>query len=247
MGDSMAMVLGLVVLAFFSGMLGLGVAFAAVPFLGLFLPDLVHQVQPLSLLLNGVTGLFSTIGFARSGLVEWRRAAGLAVVTTVSAPVGAFLAQRTHQTYIWALYFAAVVFLAYRLFRPVRERPKGQENYRAALVLAIPISVLSGLLGVGPGFLLLPTLILAGFEAKRAAGMNALAITPPSFSSLVPHLGTARLDPSLTLALVLAGSAASYAGARLTSLRIPSARLRQLFGVLIVVMTAYKLLTLMRT
>jgi hypothetical protein len=246
MSNSATMVLGLAVLSFVSGMLGLGVAFAAVPFLGLFLPDLVHQVQPLSLLLNGLTGLFSTIGFARSGLVEWRRAAGLAVVTTLSAPAGAYLAQHTRQAYIWALYFAAVVFLAYRLFRPVAERPRGEERYRTVLGLAVPISVLSGLLGVGPGFLLLPTLILCGFEAKRAAGMNALAITPPSFSSLVPHVGTARLDPSLTLALVLAGCAASYAGARLTSLRLPAARLKQLFGVLIVVMTAYKLLTLVR-
>lgn len=246
MGVMLAMVVGLVVLSFVSGMLGLGVAFAAVPFLGLFLPDLVHQVQPLSLLLNGITGFFSTVGFARSGLVEWRRATLLAVVTTVAAPAGAYLAQHTRQSYIWGLYFAAVVFLAYRLFRPVSERPRGQERFRVALALAVPISVLSGLLGVGPGFLLLPTLILCGFDAKHAAGMNALAITPPSFSSLVPHIGTARLDPTLTLALVLAGSAASYAGARLTSLRLPAGRLKQLFGVLIVVMTAYKLLTLVR-
>jgi uncharacterized protein len=41
---------GLGLLALLSGMLGLGVAFAAVPFLSLFMPDLVHQVQPLSLL-----------------------------------------------------------------------------------------------------------------------------------------------------------------------------------------------------
>ena len=46
---------GLFALSVASGMLGLGVAFAAVPFLGFFLPDLVHQVQPLSLFLNGVT------------------------------------------------------------------------------------------------------------------------------------------------------------------------------------------------
>jgi hypothetical protein len=240
------MVVGLAVLSFVSGMLGLGVAFAAVPFLGLFLLDLVHEVQPLSLLLNGLTGLFSMIGFARSGLVEWRRAGILALVTTVSAPLGAYLAQTTRQSHIWGLYFAAVVFLAYRLFRPVAERPRGQERFRVALALAVPISVLSGLLGVGPGFLLLPTLILCGFEAKHAAGMNALAITPPSFSSLVPHVGTARLDPSLTLALVLGGCAASYAGARLTSRRLPAGRLKQLFGILIVVMTAYKLFTLVR-
>ena len=56
------------------------------PFLGLFLHDLVHQVQPLSLVLNGVTALFSLFGFAQSGLVMWKPAILLAVVTTVAAP-----------------------------------------------------------------------------------------------------------------------------------------------------------------
>jgi uncharacterized membrane protein YfcA len=60
---------GLFVLSLVSGMLGLGVAFAAVPFLGFFMTDLVHQIQPLILFLNGVTALFSMLGFARSGLV----------------------------------------------------------------------------------------------------------------------------------------------------------------------------------
>jgi hypothetical protein len=42
------------------------VAFAAVSFLGLFLPDLAHQVRPLSFLLNGITALLAVFGFARS-------------------------------------------------------------------------------------------------------------------------------------------------------------------------------------
>jgi len=57
---TLLIVLGLLVLSVVSGMLGLGVALAAVPFLALFMPDLVHQVQPLSLLLNGLTALFAT-------------------------------------------------------------------------------------------------------------------------------------------------------------------------------------------
>jgi hypothetical protein len=48
---------GLFVLAVISGMLGLGVAFAAVPFLSFFLPDLVHQVQPLTHLIHGMAGI----------------------------------------------------------------------------------------------------------------------------------------------------------------------------------------------
>ena len=73
MSPTIVIIGGLFILALVSGMVGLGVAFAALPFLGFFMPDLVHQVQPLSLLLNGVTALFAAAGFARSGLVDWNR------------------------------------------------------------------------------------------------------------------------------------------------------------------------------
>jgi hypothetical protein len=243
MNPAVIMTCGLFVLAVASGMLGLGVAFSAVPFLALYLPDLVHQVQPLSLLLNGITALFAVFGFARSGLVDWRKAIVLALVTTASAPLGAWLVRFVPQSYIWAIYLASVIYMAYRLFRPVKERP-GEEHFNAALILAVPISILSGFLGVGPGFLLMPTLILVGFNAKKAAGINAFAVCPPSFSSLIPHIGTAQWDMDLALPLLVAGAIGSFLGARLTSLYVPSGRLKQIFGVLIVVMTAYKIYTL---
>jgi len=143
------------------------------------------------------------------------------------------------------VYFLAVIYLTYRMFKPAQqavEHPK----YGWALVLAIPISALSGFLGVGPGFLLLPTLILLGFEAKHAAGMNALAITPPSFSALIPHLRTAHFNVNLTLSLLLVGAAGSYLGARLTSRYLPGARIKQIFGILLVATTIYKIWTLLQ-
>lgn len=236
---------GLFVLSILSGMLGLGVAFAAVPFLSLFLSDLVNQVQPLTLLLNGLTALFATFGFARSGLVDWKKAGILAVITTISAPVGAWLSKYLPQTFILTIYFVAVSYLAYSLFRPTQAREGAQENFVLALVLAIPISILAGLLGVGPGFLLMPSLILVGFAPKKAAGMNALAVTPPSFSALLPHLSSAIWDWPLTLSLLLVGAGGAFLGARITSLYVPGRRLKQLFGVIIVLLTAYKLFTLL--
>jgi len=201
-------------------------------------------VQPLTLILNGLTALFATLGFARSGYVDWGKAIGLAVITTLSAPIGAWLAHYIPQTYILYVYLIVVLYLAYSLFRPVKAKAEAQENYRLALVLAIPISILAGFLGIGPGFLLMPTLILLGFEAKRAAGINAFAVTPPSFSALIPHLGAAIWDPALTITLILVGSAGAFAGARISSLYVPSGRLKQIFGILIVIMTAYKIFTL---
>ena len=245
MNPFIIMTIGLFFLSVVSGMLGLGVAFSAVPFLALFLPDLVHQVQPLSLLLNGITALFAVFGFAQSGFVDWKKAITLAIVTTLTAPFGAWLVQHVTQFYVWFAYLLAVIYIAYRLFKPVKERP-GDENFRLALILAVPISVLSGFLGIGPGFLLMPTLILVGFEAKKAAGINAFAVCPPSFSSLIPHIGTAQWDFNLTVTLLVVGAVGSFAGARLTSLYLPSGRVKQLFGILIVIMTVYKIYTLIK-
>jgi uncharacterized membrane protein YfcA len=246
------MTVGLFVLAVVSGMLGLGVAFAAIPFLSLFISDLVHRVQPLSLLLNGITALFSVLGFAMSGLIDWKKALLLSGVTVIFAPLGSWLASANivKPIYIWIIYLISVIYLAYRLMAPTKQgqsaKASGKGDYFwVAFLLAAPISVLSGLLGVGPGFLLMPTLILVGIEPKRAAAINAFAVTPPSFSALLPHLSTARFDPVLTLALLIAGAVGSFLGARLTSLYIPGLRLKQIFALLIVAVTLYKLVTML--
>jgi hypothetical protein len=87
--------------------------------------------------------------------------------------------------------------------------------------------------------------VLVGVEVKHAAAMNAIAVTPPSFTALIPHLSTAVWDPTLTVALLVAGVAGSFAGARITSLYVPAGWVKQLFAVLIVVVTAYKVVTIL--
>lgn len=239
-------IVGMFFLSTISGMLGLGVAFAAIPFLGLFFTDLVYQVQPLSLFLNGFTALFSAIGFSRSGLVKWNKAISLSIVTTIAAPMGSCLAQVINPNLIWVIYLSSAAYLAYRLFKPTQAAEAGRkENFRLAMILAVPISILSGLLGVGPGFLLMPTLILAGFNPKKAAGINAFAVTLPSFSALIPRFGAIQFDPGLTITLVVVGSIGSFIGAKITSIYVPGVRIKQIFAILIVVVTLYKVYTVL--
>jgi uncharacterized membrane protein YfcA len=234
MNSTVIIIAGLLFLSTISGMLGLGVAFAAVPFLSFFLPDLVHQVQPLTLILNGVTAIFSTFGFAKSHFVDWPKAIILAIVTTIIAPAGAFLVQVVPQSYVWFIYLAAVIYLAFNLFRPVKHNEDRTPNFKLVLILAI-----------GPGFLLMPTLIIAGFEPKHAAGINSFAVAPPSFSALIPHWHTMQIDWQLAALLLVVGAIGSFAGARLTSVYVPPVRLKQMFGVLIVIMTLYKIFSLL--
>lgn len=245
--EVLVIAIGLLVLSVASGMLGLGVAFAAVPFLGFFMGDLVHEVQPLSLFLNGVTAIFAAVGFAKSGLVAWRPALMLTAVTAVGAPLGSLLAQGASQAWLWGLYLVAVGYLAFRMFQKGGGPLEGAAEHPRlglALILAVPISVVAGLLGVGPGFLLMPVLIVAGYEPKLAAGITAVAVTLPSFTALIPHLGTAKVDLGVAAVLVVVGAAGSFFGARLTSRFVSGPTLKRVFGVLIVVMTAVKIVTI---
>ena len=61
-------------LSFLSGMLGLGVAFIAIPVLGLFGYDLINEIQPWALLLNGLTAISAAIAFWKAGMVDKRGA-----------------------------------------------------------------------------------------------------------------------------------------------------------------------------
>ncbi|OGA50070.1 MAG: hypothetical protein A3F74_06920 [Betaproteobacteria bacterium RIFCSPLOWO2_12_FULL_62_58] len=227
-------------LSILSGMLGIGVAFAAVPFLSLYLPDLVSQVQPLSLLLNGVTAMFSLAGFAQAGYVDWRRGGILALATTLSAPIGSYLAHLVSPVFIWTVYFVSVLYLCWRLMRPHIQQ-QGKERFRSGVLLAIPISIITGFLGVGPGFLLMPALMLVGFNTRSAAGMNALAVTPSSFSAVLPHWSNMHLDFWMAVPLIFSGALGSFIGARLATRQIPEAYLRKILLAVILVATVYRL------
>ena len=226
-------------------MLGIGVAFAAVPFLSLYMPDLVNQVQPLSLILNGVTAFFSLIGFARAGYVDWKRGGLLAAITTASAPVGSSLARLVTPGELWTAYFIAVAFLCWSLTRPQPQKNK-KKNFKLALALAVPISIVSSFIGVGPGFLLVPALMFSGFNARSAAAMNSLAVTPSSFSAAAPHWPHMQFDAALAVPLIVAGAIGSLVGARLATTHVPEDYLRYVLLVVVIAASLYRIAQFLR-
>ena len=227
-------------LSFLSGMLGLGVAFIAIPVLGLFGFDLKDVIQPWALLLNGLTAISGAIAFWRAGMVDRRGAL---------APRGHHDDRRARSasgccsspppTLVWWLYVGVLLFLAVRMLLP---KPRSTENVaeitdaagREAGVAAVPISIFAGFLGVGPGFLLMPTLTLVGYSARLAAATNSVAVTVPSFSAFASHLGTATFDWPTVIITSVASVIGAWLGARFTAGRVKSATLSRIFAIALV-------------
>lgn len=236
----------LFVLSFISGMLGLGVAFVATPVLSLFGFELKHVIMPWSLWLNGLTAISSAIAFSRARMVDWRTAIPLLIITTATAPVGVWLLQFVPTQIVWWIYIAVLLFLAYRMtFPPKMDDSKaqviGDMTRVKAGVASAAIGVFAGFLGVGPGFLMMPTLVMLGYTARIAAATNAVIVTLPSFSAFAGHLATARFDWGMLIATSIAAVIGARAGAIYMSKRVKSLTLSRVFAVALVMLAMQRI------
>jgi len=235
----------LFVLSFVAGMMGLGVAFIATPVLGLFGFELKNVIMPWSLWLNGLTAISGAVAFARAKMVDWRTAIPLLIITTLVAPLGVWLLQFVPTTVVWWIYVAVLVFLAYRMAFP----PK-MDDSRAPVIadgtrvkgglLSAAIGVFAGFLGVGPGFLLMPTLVLLGYTARLAAATNSVIVTLPSFSAFASHLGSAQFDWLMLALTSVTAVIGAQLGARFMTKRVKSLTLSRLFALALVLLAAQR-------
>ena len=226
-----------------SGMLGIGVAFAALPILSFGGGDLVHELQPVALFLNGITALFSALAFWRAGYVQWRRAASVSLVATVFAPLGALLAQYTAPGLLWSAYLGAVLLVLGLTFIGHTTEPR-PNAFVKALAATAPIALFSAMLGVGPGFLLVPVMLYLGWSARSAAATNAVAVVPSSLAALLPHLGSATVNVAQYAPIVALAAVAALLGGQLASHRIPDRWLRYLFAGSLAGLALYKTFSL---
>jgi len=238
-------------LSFVAGMMGLGVAFIATPVLGLFGFELKHEIMPWSLWLNGLTAISGAIAFARARMVDWRTAVPLLIITTIVAPIGVWLLRYVSTTTVWWIYVGVLFFLAYRMAFP----PKMDDSRTPIITdrtrvkggsLSAGIGVFAGFLGVGPGFLMMPALVLLGYTARLAAATNSVIVTLPSFSAFATHLSKAQFDWLMLALTSITAVIGAQGGARFMARRVKSLTLSRLFALALVLLATQRVYLLLR-
>ncbi len=106
------------------------------------------------------------------------------------------------------------------------------------------MGVLTGLVGVGGGFLIVPALVLlGGLTMHRAVATSLVIIALKSFSGFWKYLEvldslSLELDWKVIGIVTGLGIGGSFIGNRMAT-RIPQARLRKIFGTFLIIMAAY--------
>jgi len=103
------------------------------------------------------------------------------------------------------------------------------------------VGVLTGFLGVGGGFLIVPALVmLIGLPMPVAIGTSLIVIAMNSLAGLLGHLTGAAIDIRLIVIFVTAGLVGTYAGARLAH-RLRPDRLRAVFAIFVIALALFLL------
>lgn len=232
---------------------GAGAGVLAVPLMVFVLHLPLQQAAPAALASVGVASAVGAVLGLREGIVRYRAAGLIGAMGMVAAPLGVALAQRVPARPLMAVFAGVLALVAWRMARPAAPdapRPppvcvmdpadgRLRWNLRCARMLAgtgATSGFMSGLLGVGGGFVIVPSLLRFSDIEMRHIQATTLAVI-----ALVSISGTAAAawQGSLPLGVALPFAAAAIVSqllARPLARRLPARRLQQAFsGVCVVV------------
>lgn len=227
------------------GLLGGGGSILTVPILSYVAGMESKAAIASSLFVVAATSSAAVISHARAGHVRWRTGLLFGAAGMVGAYGGGLVAGYIPGRVLMILFGLMMAATAIGMLR----KPKGRRGAAArsdlpvvkVLIEGVVVGIVTGLVGAGGGFLVVPALvILGGLSMQAAVGTSLLVIAMKSSAGLAGHLGHVDVDWKLTLAVTGAAIAGSFLGGRLAG-RIPADALRRGFGLFIIAMAVFVL------
>jgi hypothetical protein len=236
---------------------GAGGGILAVPLLvfGLHLP--LAQAAPTGLIAVGTAAALAAALGLREGIVRYRAAGFMSAFGMAMAPLGVWLAARLPATPMLLGFAALLLFVSWRSLRPAPTEAAQTEGHipcrlnpaegrlrwtprcaRALAATGLASGLLSGLFGVGGGFVIIPALQQLSNLDLRSIQATALAVI-----ALVSASGVAAAAASGALPWAVAlpfgsGAVAALLAGRVLAKRLHTGHLRRAFGLLTLIVAA---------
>lgn len=222
------------------GVFGGGGSILAVPMLVLVTHLAPAGAVATSLAMVGTTSLVASYAHQRRGLVRYKVALVFGLSGVLTAFVGARVTGLVSGSFVMHAFagLMLVTGLGMLLGRTRKASalslaPPSGPRPAAAILAGAGVGLVTGFLGVGGGFLVVPALIaFAGLSMREAVGTSLLVIAVNSGAGFIGHLGSGRLDPNLIAVLTAAAVAGALVGERFAR-QVSTTKLRRGFGLLV--------------
>lgn len=234
------------------GLLGGGGSILTVPVLVYVLGLDAKPAIAMSLPVVGVTSLISAAFHWRLGNVRVGTALAFGVLAMAGAFAGAKLSVFLSGAVQLALLAVVMLAAAASMLRGGRARhdpaseaasatPGAPPRIALLVPIALGVGVLTGIVGIGGGFLVVPALVLlAGVPMRQAVGTSLLVIAMNSASGFAGYLGTVDIDWGFLSGFTAAAVAGALAGTALI-VHVPQATLKRAFAGFLLLMGGFVL------
>jgi uncharacterized membrane protein YfcA len=225
------------------GLLGGGGSILTVPLLAYVAGMDAKEAIATSLLVVGVTSAVGAISHARAGRVQWRTGILFGLAGMVGAYGGGLLSRFIPGTVLLLGFAVMMIATAIAMLRGRKNKAAAGEGDAAMpvgkiLLDGVVVGLVTGLVGAGGGFLVVPALaLLGGLPMPIAVGTSLIVIAMKSFAGLGGYLSTVQIDWRLAAMVTGAAVVGSLIGGRLTSLVDPDT-LRKCFGWFVLIMSS---------
>ncbi|MCB0527545.1 MAG: sulfite exporter TauE/SafE family protein [Lewinellaceae bacterium] len=211
-----------------------------------------------SLFIVGLTALVGSFNYGKKGLLDYKTALifGLPSIVTVYATrkfivpvipetvfnIGSFTVSK--DLFVMLLFALLMVAASVSMIRDKRSGngdATREKKYNYPLIFAegIVVGALTGLVGAGGGFLIIPALVLlAGLPMKEAVGTSLLIIAAKSLIGFLGDIGNQVIEWHFLLMFSLFAVAGIFVGTAL-SRRISGDKLKPAFGWFVLIMGIY--------
>ncbi len=240
LGYAFALLIGLSL-----GLLGGGGSILTVPVLLYFFGYGMKEAVPMSLVVVGLSSLFGVSRHHRAGNVDFRAALAFGPAAIVGSFGGAALALRVSSKFQVTLF--AIVMLGAAVAMLLRRATTGSTSEAQAghplamLLLGAAVGVLTGLVGVGGGFLYVPALaLIGGVTMRRAVGTSLVLIALSCGAGLVKYVGAITIPWDVVTVFSLLAFVGVVAGSRVAQ-HVSQPSLRKGFAVFLLVMGVFVL------
>jgi len=250
------------------GLTGGGGGVFAVPLLVYGLAVAPRQAVGISLASVGGIALSGVVPRLVRGDVEVRTGLLFALTGMMGAPIGSYLSTLVSENGLLVMFGLLMFVVAWRMWAKTRRpqlaaecsaidisppsvRKACQRDQDGALrlsskcalllmLLGLLTGVLSGMFGVGGGFIIVPALVLfSGMEIHRAVGTSLLAIFLISISGVASYLLAGREMPLDTTLEFFVGGLVGILLGGLVAKRLNGPTLQRVFAIAVVLVAAF--------
>lgn len=238
LGFGLAAVIGLAL-----GLLGGGGSILTIPVLVYVLHYSMQQAAPMSLVVVGVTSVVGAINHHRAGNIRWNTALAFVPAAVLGAFAGARLSaavpSRVRMMIFAGLMLAAAVsmFFGPALWnRGGDDVPRTSRPWWVLAGLGMLVGAITGLVGVGGGFMYVPALaLLGGLAMRQAVGTSLVLIVASCVSGLLGYAGRVEFDWPAIAGFTSLAVVGVLIGSRLAA-RVSPTGLRRGFAVLLIIL-----------